>query len=146
MDSIDLKILNALKKNSRTTTSEISKSVNLSIPAVGERIRKLEEASVIEQYTIKINREKTNKKLMALIFINIDKTENIQGFRESIVKFHQVLECHHIAGEYDYLIKVLLEDSKELENFITFSLKKIKGVGRSNTIIVLSSLKENINV
>lgn len=146
MDSIDLKILNALKENSRITTSEISKSVNLSIPAVGERIRKLEEASVIEQYTIKINREKTNKKLMALIFINIDKTENIQGFRESIVKFHQVLECHHIAGEYDYLIKVLLEDSKELENFITFSLKKIKGVGRSNTIIVLSSLKENINV
>lgn len=145
MDVTDIKILGILKKNGRATASEISKRVNLSIPAVSERIRKLEESEIIEKYTVKINRENTNKKLMAFIFVNIDKTENVEGFRDNIVKQSSVLECHHMAGEYDYLLKVLVEDSKSLESFITGTLKKIKGVNKSNTIIVLSSLKEDIN-
>ncbi|AWI04974.1 Lrp/AsnC family transcriptional regulator [Clostridium drakei] len=146
MDDIDLKIINTLKENSRSTSSEISKKVNLSIPAVAERIRKLEDGNIIEKYTIKINREKINYKLLAFIFVNIDKTENIENFRKSIVQYNSVLECHHVAGEYDYVLKVLVEDTKSLEYFLSNTLKKIKGVIKSNTIIVLSSLKENINI
>ncbi|WPC44429.1 Lrp/AsnC family transcriptional regulator [Clostridium sp. JS66] len=146
MDIIDLKIIDALKENSRSTSSEISRKVNLSIPAVAERIRKLEDGNIIEKYTIKINREKINYKLLAFIFVNIDKTENIENFRKSIVQYNSVLECHHVAGEYDYVLKVLVEDTKSLEYFLSNTLKKIKGVLKSNTIIVLSSLKENINV
>ncbi|MBV7273791.1 Lrp/AsnC family transcriptional regulator [Clostridium thailandense] len=146
MDSIDLKIIDALKENSRASTSEISRRVSLSIPAVAERIRKLEEADVIEKYTIKVNRDKINFKLLAFIFVNIDKTENIDEFRKSIVQYNSVLECHHVAGEYDYLLKVLVEDTKALEDFVSHTLKKIKGVSKSNTIITLSSLKENINI
>ncbi|KJS87684.1 MAG: transcriptional regulator [Peptococcaceae bacterium BICA1-8] len=146
MDTIDLKIINVLKENSRATTSEISKKVSLSIPAVAERIRKMEEAKIIEKYTIKINREKINYKLLAFVFVNIDKTENIEDFRKSIVQCNSVLECHHVVGEYDYLLKILVEDTKSLENFLSNILKKIKGVLKSNTIIALSSLKENINI
>lgn len=146
MDTIDLNIINVLKENSRSSTSEISKRVNLSIPAVGERIRKLEEAGIIEKYTIKVNRDKINFKLLAFVFVNIDKTENIEEFRKSIVQYNSVLECHHVAGEYDYLLKVLVEDTKSLENFISYMLKDIKGVAKSNTIITLSSLKEDINI
>ncbi|UZW13078.1 Lrp/AsnC family transcriptional regulator [Clostridium pasteurianum] len=146
MDTIDLKIINVLKENSRSTTSEVSKRVNLSIPAVAERIRKLEEAKIIEKYTIKVNRDKINFKLLAFIFVNIDKTEDIDEFRKSIVQYSSVLECHHVAGEYDYLLKVLVEDTKSLEDFVSYTLKKIKGVSKSNTIIALSSLKENINI
>ena len=146
MDVIDLKIIDALKENSRATTSEISKKVSLSIPAVAERMRKMEEADIIEKYTIKVNREKINQKLLAFIFVNIDKTDNIEEFRNAIVKYSSVLECHHVAGEYDYLLKVLVEDTKDLEYFLSNALKKIKGVLKSNTIIVLSSIKENINI
>lgn len=146
MDTIDLKIIDILKENSRSTASEISKKVNLSIPAVAERIRKMEEAAMIEKYTIKVNREKMNYKILAFIFINIDRTENVEGFREAIVQHNCVLECHHVAGEYDYLIKVLVEDTKSLEHFLSNTLKKIKGVLKSNTIISLSSLKEEINI
>lgn len=146
MDTIDLKIINVLKENSRSTTSEISKRVNLSIPAVSERIRKMEEADIIEKYTIKVNRDKINFKLLAFIFVNIDKTENVEEFRKAIVEHTSVLECHHVAGEYDYLLKVLVEDTKSLEYFISNVLKKIRGVIKSNTIITLSSLKENINI
>lgn len=146
MDSIDLNIIDVLKENSRSSTSEISKKVNLSIPAVAERIRKMDEAGIIEKYTIKVNRDKTNFKLLAFIFVNIDKTENVEKFRKSIVQCSSVLECHHVAGEYDYLLKVLAEDTKSLEYFVSHVLKKIKGVVKSNTIIALSSLKENINI
>ena len=146
LDSIDSKIIEALKENSRVTTSEISKKVSLSIPAVAERIRKMEESNIIEKYTIKVNREKTNQRLLAFIFVNIDKTENIEDFRKSIVNFSSVLECHHVAGEYDYLLKVLVEDTKALEYFLSNMLKRTKGVLKSNTIIVMSSLKENINI
>jgi Lrp/AsnC family leucine-responsive transcriptional regulator len=146
VDSIDLKIINVLKENSRTTISIISKKVNLSIPAVAERIRKMEQLDIIEKYTIKVNRDKINYKLLAYVFVNIDKTENVEEFRKYIVQYSSVLECHHVAGEYDYLLKVLVEDTKALEYFLSNTLKKIKGVFKSNTIIVLSSLKENINV
>jgi len=146
MDEIDLKILEELKENSRMTASDISKRVKLSIPAVSERIRKLEEARVIEKYTVRINREKMNYKLLAFMLIVIDKTENIENFRKKIVEFNAVLECHHIAGEYDYLLKVLMEDTKALEYFISNELKQIKGVEKCNTIITFSSLKESIHL
>lgn len=146
MDEIDFKIIDVLKQNSKVTNSQISKKVSLSIPAIGERIRKMEQANIIEKYTIKVNREKINYKVLAFVFINIDKTENIDNFRKNIIRYNSVLECHHVAGEYDYLLKVLVEDTKSLEYFLSDILKKIKGVCKSNTIITLSSLKENINV
>lgn len=145
MDEIDYAILNELKNNGRASASEISRKVNLSIPAVAERIKKLEQAEVIQQYTIKINRDKIEKRLLAFIFINIDKTEDIDNFRRVIVQHNCVLECHHVAGTYDYLLKVITEDTQGLENFLSKTLKKIKGVSSSNTIITLITLKEEIN-
>ena len=145
MDIIDAKILEALKYNGRSTASDISKQVNLSIPAVSERIKRLEEAHVIEQYTVKINREKMGYKLLAIIFVNIDHATNIQHFREAIIQVPEVIECHHLAGEYDYMLKVLIEDTGKLEIFLSDKLKSIQGVQKSNTLIVLSTLKEVLN-
>lgn len=84
-------------------------------------------------------------KLLAIIFLNIDYTANIQQFRESIVQFSEVMECHHMAGEYDYMLKVLVEDTAQLEVFLSEKLKSIRGVQTSNTLIVLSTLKEKLN-
>lgn len=146
MDMIDLKILDTLKENSRISASDISKKINLSIPAVLERIRKMDESGLIEKYTVKINRDMADYKLLSYVFVNIDKTSNVENFREEIIKFKSVLECHHIAGQYDYLLKVLVKDTKSLETFITKDLKGIKGVSATNTIIVLSTLKEELNI
>lgn len=145
MDAIDYAILNELKENGRATSSEISKKVNLSIPAVAERIRKLEQAEVIQQYTVRINRSKVEKRLLAFIFVNIDKTENIDSFRDAVVRHHCVLECHHVAGNYDYLLKVVTKDTQALESFLSNALKNIKGVSGSSTVITLVTLKEEIN-
>lgn len=145
MDHIDLKILESLKFNSRATASEISKQVSLSVPAVSERLRKLEEGGIIEQYTLKTNREKMGFHLLSMVFVNVDQTMDITGFKEAVLSFPEVLECHHMAGEYDYMLKVLLEDTGELEHFISDKLKTIKGVKKSNTLIVLSTVKEQIS-
>lgn len=145
MDHIDLKILESLKFNSRATASEISKQVSLSVPAVSERLRKLEEGGIIEQYTLKTNREKMGFHLLSMVFVNVDQTMDITGFKEAVLSFPEVLECHHMAGEYDYMLKVLLEDTGELEHFISNKLKTIKGVKKSNTLIVLSTVKEQIS-
>lgn len=146
MDVIDLSILNELRENGRASATEISKRVNLSIPAVTERIRKLEQTGVIEQYTVRINRRKMEKRLLVFIMVNIDQTEHIDGFRELIVQHSCVMECHHLAGAYDYLLKVATEDTEALEDFLTNVLKKIPGVSSSNTFITLKTLKEEISV
>ncbi len=145
MDKIDYEILRHLNRNSRSSASEISKKIHMSVPAVAERIRKLDDNGIINSYTIKIDREKSNMKLMAFISVTVDGVENIENFRSQIIKYPAVLECHHIAGQADYLLKVLLEDTKALENFLSNELKKIKGVAASTTTIVLSTLKEQMN-
>lgn len=145
MDTIDTAILEALKENGRASASEISRQVRLSVPAVTERIKKLEQRDIIRQYTIKIDRYQTGQRLLAFVFVNIDRTAHIDHFRSEIVRHPCVLECHHIAGAYDYLLKITLEDTQALEDFLSGTLKKIDGVASSNTIITLTTLKEEMN-
>ena len=146
MDELDIKILNQLKTNARASTSEISRQINLSVPAVAERIRKMECSGTIEQFTIKIDRAKQGYYLLAFIMVVIDHTQNILPFREEICRCPNVLECHHLAGTADYMLKVLVRNTLELEDFLMNKLKKIDGVVSSNTFISLSTLKEEINI
>lgn len=145
MDTIDTAIINCLKTNGRATASEISKKVRLSIPAVAERIRKLEQNAIIQKYTVKLDRKQTGQSLLAFIFVNIDKTEHIEVFRRQITLLPSVLECHHLAGTYDYLLKINVSDTDALESFLTHTLKKITGVSSSNTFITLATLKEELH-
>lgn len=144
MDKIDLKIIQMLKENSRTTCSDISKKVLLSVPAVTERLRKLEDENIIKQYTLRLNRKKLEQNVLAFVLLNIDNPEHITEFRDTIVKSEWVLECHHIAGEYDYILKIVAENTDKLEIYIAEVLQKISGVKRTNTIVVLSTSKEDI--
>ena len=143
MDDTDRAILRTLTLNGRATASEIGRDVSLSVPAAAARIRKLEEAGVIEQYTIRLNRKKTGRNLLAFLLVSV-RSDCIDMFRSSVVRFANVLECHHIAGEYDYLLKAAARDTTELEEFLC-ALKKIDGILRSNTIITLATLKEELN-
>ena len=146
MDAMDRAILSELKQNARASASEISRRVNLSIPAVAERIRKLEGAGLILQYTVKIDRAKAGKPLLAFVLVTIDGTENIRAFRDTVARHPDVLECHHVAGAHDYLLKAAAEDMAGLEALISGTLKTIPGVTATNTMISLLTLKEECNV
>ncbi|MED4582984.1 Lrp/AsnC family transcriptional regulator [Brevibacillus choshinensis] len=144
MDRIDEEILRLLKENGRMTSSEISKQVHLSVPAVSERIRKLEESSVIERFTVKLGREQIGLHLIAFIMVQLEKPEHVDGFRATILQTDSVLECHHMAGSYDYMLKVALPGTRELEQLISETIKQVTGVVKTNTMIVLSSMKEEM--
>jgi Lrp/AsnC family leucine-responsive transcriptional regulator len=142
MDATDKSILDALRENARQSASEISKAVHLSVPAVAQRIKRLEETGVIEQYTVRVSREKTDKKLLAFILVTLGHSDDIADFRRAVALDDNVLECHHIAGEYDYLLKVQARDTGALEEFLSGRLKRELGVAKSNTLITLLTLKE----
>ncbi|WP_040952637.1 Lrp/AsnC family transcriptional regulator [Gorillibacterium massiliense] len=144
MDAIDKQILRLLTENSRTTSSDIAKEVHLSIPAVAERIRKLDEQNIIESFTVKLNRRALGYAHLVYISVVLPGTLDTDVFRKAMREHAFVMECHHIAGEYDYLLKVSVPDTDALEYFITDSLKKQLGVLKSNTVFVLSTVKEKV--
>ncbi len=146
MDEINKAILAQLIKNSRSTASEISKQVNLSVPAVAERIRKMETSGMINGYTVKLDRQQLGLQLIAFIMVTLDNSSSIANFRDKMVACPDVLECHHLAGQSDYLLKIRVENTNQLERFLMDVLKKTAGVASSNTLICLSTLKEELNV
>lgn len=133
MDRIDEQILHLLRENARITSSDISKQVHLSVPAVSERIHKLEDTGLIRQFTVKLDREQLGLHLIAFVMVQIEKTEHIAGFRETVMQAECVLECHHIAGAYDYVLKVAVKGTADLERFISETLKQVEGVSKTNT-------------
>ncbi|MDX9871740.1 MAG: Lrp/AsnC family transcriptional regulator [Clostridia bacterium] len=143
MDKIDYKIIQMLRENSRTTCSEISKKVLLSVPAVAERLRKLEDEGIIRQYSLRLNRKKLGLNILAYVLVAFDSPEYLSVFRETVAKSEWILECHHITGEYNYLLKVAAENTEKLEIYIAEILQKMSGVKKTNTIITLSTVKED---
>lgn len=146
MDHIDDKILTILKKNGKASATEISKIVGLSIPAVAERIRKMEHSGIIEGYGAKISRRKTGYNVTAFVMVNLERSGDVEEFRAKVIQFPQVLECHHVVGAFDYLLKVLVRTPDELENFLMTELNEIPTVASSQTFLCLSTLKEEWNV
>lgn len=146
MDHIDEKILTILKKNGKASATEISKIVGFSIPAVSERIRKMEHNGIIEGYGAKISRRKTGYNVTAFIMVNLERSGDVEEFRQKVVEFHQVLECHHVVSAFDYLLKVLVKTPDDLEHFLMEELNEISTVASSQTFMCLSTLKEEWNV
>lgn len=144
MDIVDAKIIELLMANSRLSGAEIARKVHLSLPAVTERLRKLSGTGVIESFTVKLSNGHFDLNLKAFIKVWVDHKQ-AEHIVENVTACQPVLECHHIAGDYDLLLKVLVKDTRELEYFLTKQLKVIKGISRTSTTIVLDTYLEKIN-
>lgn len=144
MDVVDVKIIELLSGNSRMSGSDIARKVHLSLPAVTERLRKLSETGIIDAYTVRLSPEKFGWSLKAFIKVWVNHEQAFDIVSE-VSKCKSVLECHHIAGDYDLLLKVLVSGTKQLEHFLTKELKVIKGVSRTSTTIVLDTYLERLN-
>jgi Lrp/AsnC family leucine-responsive transcriptional regulator len=140
MDEIDVKILNQLQNNARTSASEIAHLVNLSVPAVSERIKKLDASGIIEQYTTIISPIHLSKQLTAIMYVSLERPRYAENFHERILAEEDVLECHYIAGDYDYSLKIITKNTMTLERLLN-RIKSVQGVQKTRTNIVLSTLK-----
>ena len=145
MDQYDNRILQLLNGNARITGADIARKVNLSLPAVTERLRKLDRSGYIDKFTIKMNRPKLGLNILAFIQVWIDHSKGGANL-ENIIALNEVLECHHIAGDYDLLLKVLVKDTVALEELLVKKIKAIKAVSRTSTTIILSTYKEEVNI
>jgi Lrp/AsnC family leucine-responsive transcriptional regulator len=146
MDALDHSILDLLQRDGRATQLEISRTVGLSQPAVAERIRKLEERGVITSYTARVDAKKLGKDITAFIGVTIEHPKYFEGFAKKVAAMPEILEAHRVAGQDSYILKVKTANTRTLDQLLVETLRTIAGVTRTNTTIVLSSIKEETHV
>ena len=146
MDALDHSILDLLQRDGRATQLEISRTVGLSQPAVAERIRKLEEKGVITGYTARVDAKKLGKDITAFIGVTIEHPKYFEGFAKKVMALPEILEAHRVAGQDSYILKVKTANTRTLDQLLVETLRTIAGVTRTNTTIVLSSIKEETHV
>ncbi len=142
MDDADRRIVDLLQRNARTTQSELARAVGLSQPAVAERIRKLEERGVITGYSARVDAAELGVDVTAFIGVGIEHPKFFDGFTKKVQHLDEVLECHRVAGEDSYLLKVKTRNTRTLDRLLVEVLRTIPGVTRTHTTIVLRSIKE----
>lgn len=140
-DETDLKILEILQKQGRTRRNDLAEKVNLSLPAVSERLRKLEEADIITGYYAKLDYKQLGKDVAAFILVTIDSSKHYASFVDHVAGMDDILECHAVTGEGTHLLKVRTENTTSLEKLLA-KIQSWVGVVKTTSSIVLSSPKE----
>lgn len=141
-DPIDRKVLELLETRGRMTWAELGESVGLSPPAVAERVRRLEERGVIRGYAAMLDARSLGLTLTAFIGVTLERPKHRRAFLELVDKLPEIQECHHVAGDYDFLLKVRCRDTADLEKLISERIKGRPGAAQTRTTIVLSTCKE----
>jgi len=145
MDNIDKSILEILQNNARISVSDLSSKINLSVSATAERIKKLEKSDFTTKYAAILNPVKLDKQLLAQMLISLSHPDDIKNFLEYVNAQKDILECYYVAGDYDYILKVAVKNTGELETLLN-QIKSVTGVVKTNTIIVLGTHKESHSV
>ncbi len=143
IDEIDREILRLLQADGRISNAQIARQVGLSAPATHARVRRLEETGVIRQYATLLDRETIGFDMVCFINVSLQlhQFDAIERFKELVQDMPEVLECHHITGEFDYLLKAVFRNRDELQEFVVSKLTPIPGMARINTSLVLIEIK-----
>jgi len=141
LDQIDLKILFILQNNGRTRLADIADEVDLSTPAVMERVKKLEASGVITGYQALLDSKKVGKDVTAFIGVSIGNQRDIDQFATAMLRYRDVLECHHVTGDESFILKVKSANTGSLEKLLG-QIRSVEGVTRTVTKIVLSTAEE----
>jgi Lrp/AsnC family leucine-responsive transcriptional regulator len=142
LDHIDLKILSILQNRGRSRLADIAEEVELSAPAVMERVKKLESSGVIKGYQALLDSKKIGKDITAFIGVSIGNQRDIDKFAVRMLDHQDVLECHHVTGDESFILKVKSANTGSLEKLLG-EIRSVEGVTRTVTKIVLSTAKES---
>jgi len=145
LDELDHLILGELQKNARISNAELARRVNLSPPATHARVKRLEENQTIQCYVAIINRQQADYDMLCFVWVRLQlhDIDQVNGFHQAIREMPEVLECHHLTGEYDYLLKVVTHNTEGLENFLVNHLTPVPGVAQIHTSLVLREVKNS---
>ncbi len=143
LDETDLAILRLLQEDGRVSNAEVARRIGLSAPATHARVKRLEEAGAVRGYATVLDREQLGFDMICFISVSLQlhQFEAIERFKELVQDMPEVMECHHITGEFDYLLKTVFRNRHELQEFIVNRLTPIPGMARINTSLVLIEIK-----
>jgi Lrp/AsnC family leucine-responsive transcriptional regulator len=132
-----------LQKDCKQTNKALAISLGLSVTAVYERIRKLERLGVIDSYVALVNKEKVNRTFVAFCHIKLvqHSQDYVVRFERQIAKLDEVLECYHISGDYDYILKVLVADMNAFRTFMVEKLTTINHIGSTHSMFMINEVK-----
>lgn len=145
LDNTDKKLLMLIQDDAKLTTKQLAHHLGLTVTPVFERIKKLEKQGVISRYVAILDKEKIGKRLIAFCNVSIKEhsREYIHHFESQIVKLPEVMECYHIAGMYDYTLKIITEDMDSYHDFIYNKLATIENIGNVRSSFVMNELKSS---
>lgn len=143
LDDIDKELLKLLQNDSKQTNKALSHALGLSVTAVYERIRKLEKNGIISRYVALIDKKKVDKAFVAFCHVKLvqHSQDYVMKFEREVRKLDEVLECYHISGDYDYLLKVLVEDMEAFREFMVKKLTNINHIGSTHSMFMISEVK-----
>ena len=141
MDNLDREILRCLEENSREKASVISRRINLSVSAVLERIRKMEQQGIILGYTVHTDKRSLGLGMQAIMEVGLDHASCYDDFAAMVSRIPEIADCYYLNGDFDFLIKLYARDPEDLEK-IHNSIKNFKGVARTRIYTVLKNIKE----
>ncbi|MEQ8909820.1 MAG: Lrp/AsnC family transcriptional regulator [Vicingaceae bacterium] len=144
IDDTDAKLLSLLQFDGRMTIKELAAKLEMSTTPIFERIKKLEKAGIIDHYAAVLNPDKLGKKLYAFAHISLKdhSKELVDEFTEQIVQIPQVLECHYVTGDSDFILKILLNDMEKYREFVMNSLFQMSNIAKVETFLSLSVSKQ----
>lgn len=147
LDRIDLTILDNLQRKGRISNVELAELVNLSPSPCLERVRKLESDGYIKRYGAILDAEKLNLSMAAFIQVTLDRTTGdvFNQFKAEVVKIKAVVECHMVAGGFDYLVKIRVENMATYRKILS-KIVELPGVSQTHTYIVIEDVKENFGL
>ena len=143
MDATEKKLLTLLQQDSKKTTKELAVKLHLSVTAVYERIRKLEREGIINHYVALLNRNKINKGFVVFCHLKLiqHSKEFISIFEQEVVKLDEVLECFHVSGDYDYILKICVKNMEEYREFMVTKLTTLKHIGSTHSTFMIGEVK-----
>jgi DNA-binding Lrp family transcriptional regulator len=145
MDDIDRRILMQLQQNSKQNTKEIAGKVGLSVTPTYERIKKLEQQGIIASYVALLDRSKIEKKIVAFCQITLSKHQKTLNdkFNSDMLLLPEIMECHRVSGNFDYLLKVVVDDITDFHEFINEKLSTVEGISTIHSSFLLNSVKDS---
>lgn len=143
LDAIDKKLLKLLQEDSKRTTKELSLKLDLSVTAVYERIKKLEREKIIEKYVVLLDRNKIQKGFVVFCHLKLMQhtKEFISQFEKEVIKLTEVLECFHVSGDYDYILKICVENMEEYREFMVTKLTTLQHIGSTHSTFMIGEVK-----
>lgn len=148
LDAIDLSILQQLQQDAFLTHKEIAATLNITTTPVFERIRRLERNGIIKGYVALLDRTKVGKPLVVMCAVSLKEHAllRLQQFEQAVCALPEVTEVLHIAGGFDYLLKVVVSDMSAYQHFIVHKLAGLENVGHAQSSFVLTELKYETSV